>query len=131
MAQHEIEMILMKLVASYLSTPIFLVDPAGALLYYNEAAEKILGRRYDETGEMPLEEWATIFVPTDEAGEVIPPEALPLSKTVQHGLADHGEFWIRGLDEAPRHISVTSFPMVGQHSRRLGSVALFWEAAVG
>ena len=73
MAEHEIEMILMKLVASYLSTPSFLVDPAGALLYYNEPAEKkILGRRYDESGEMPLEEWATIFVPTDEAGKVIP-----------------------------------------------------------
>ena len=131
MAQHEIEMILMKLVASYLSTPMFLVDPAGALLYYNEPAEKILGRRYDESGEMPLEEWATIFVPTDEAGKVIPPEALPLSRAVQHGLPNHGEFWIRGLDEAPRHISVTAFPMVGQHGRHLGSVAIFWEAAVG
>ena len=62
-----------------------LVDPAGALLYYNEPAEKILGRRYDESGEMPLEEWATIFVPTDEAGKVIPLEALPLSRAVQQG----------------------------------------------
>ena len=43
-----------------------------------------------------------------------------MSRAVQHGLPDHGEFWIRGLDEAPRHISVTAFPMVGQHGRHLG-----------
>jgi PAS domain-containing protein len=126
-AQHEIEVILMKLVASYLAMPIFLVDPQGGLLYYNEPAESILGRRYDETGEMPLEEWSTIFVPTDESGAVIPPEALPLTTAVQQGRPGHGEFWIRGLDNTPRHISATAFPLVGQSGRNLGSVAIFWE----
>jgi PAS domain-containing protein len=126
-AQHEVEVILLKLVASYLAMPIFVVDPFGALLYFNEPAEKILGRRYDETGEMPLEEWSTIFVPTDETGAVIPPEDLPLTRAVREGHPDHGSFWIRGLDEIPRHISVTAFPLVGQSERNLGSVAIFWE----
>jgi len=40
---NEIELILMKQVASYLATPIFLVDRAGTLLYYNEPAEALLG----------------------------------------------------------------------------------------
>ena len=114
-------------VASYLAMPVFLVGPAGSLLYYNEPAEVILGRRYDETGEMPLEEWATIFVPTDETGAVIPPESLPLTEAVQHGRPAHGSFWIRGLDETARHISVTAFPLIGQNDRNLGSVAIFWE----
>jgi PAS domain-containing protein len=126
-AQHEVEVILMKLVASYLAMPIFLVDPSGGLVYYNEPAEPILGRRYDETGEMPLEEWSTIFVPTDESGAVIPAEDLPLTRAVQEGRPDHGAFWIRGLDETPHHISVTAFPLVGQSGRNLGSVAIFWE----
>ena len=30
--------------------PIFLVDTEGNLLYYNEPAEAILGRRFSETG---------------------------------------------------------------------------------
>jgi PAS domain-containing protein len=126
-AQHEIELILMKLAASYLAMPVFLVDPAGSLLYYNEPAEVILGRRYDETGEMPLEEWSTIFVPTDETGAVIPPESLPLTQAVQHGRPAHGAFWIRGLDETVRHITVTAFPLIGQNDRNLGSLAIFWE----
>lgn len=127
MPQQEVEMILMRLVASYLAMPVFLVGPAGSLLYYNEPAEKILGKRYEETGEMPLEEWSTVFVPTDEKGAVIAPEHLPLAKAVREGCPAHGEFWIRGLDETPRHISVTAFPLVGQNERNLGSVAIFWE----
>jgi hypothetical protein len=120
-------MILMKLVASYLAMPIFLVGPNGSLLYYNEPAEEILGLRYDETGEMPLEEWSTVFNPTDESGAVIPPEALPLAKAVQQRRPDHGELWIRDMNQLARHISVTAFPLVGQNDRDLGSVALFWE----
>lgn len=127
MPQHEVELILMKLVASYLAMPIFLVDRLGNLLYYNEPAEPIIGRRYEETGEMPMEEWSTVFVPTDEAGEVIPPEELPLSRAVQGGHPAHGAFWIVGLDGLRRHIAVTAFPLVGQNARHLGSVAIFWE----
>jgi hypothetical protein len=54
MAPKAVELILMRQLASYLAMPIFLVDPDGNLLYYNEPAEYLLGRRYDETGEMPL-----------------------------------------------------------------------------
>ena len=48
MAQHDVEMIVLKQVASYLAMPIFLVDLKGNLLYFHEPAEAILGRRYDD-----------------------------------------------------------------------------------
>jgi PAS domain-containing protein len=125
--QHEIEVILMKLVASYLAMPVFLVDPEGNLVYYNEPAEAILGRRYDETGEMPPEEWGTVWSPTDDEGDPIAPEDLPLSRTLQSGKPATGAFWVEAHDGVRRRISVTAFPMIGQNSRNLGSVALFWE----
>ena len=126
--QHQIEVILMKQLASYLATPVFVVDREGTLVYFNEPAEGILGRRYDEEGEMLLSEWSTIFLPTDEFGEPLPPEALPLVRALEDGEPGHGTMWIRGLDGAPRHISVTAFPLVGQHDRGLGAVAIFWES---
>ena len=46
MAQHAIELILMRQLAGGLATPVFLVDPDGDLLFYNEPAEAILGCRY-------------------------------------------------------------------------------------
>jgi hypothetical protein len=126
-SQHEVEVILMKQVASYLAMPIFVVDPNGDLVYFNEPAEGLLGRRYDETGAMPQSEWATVFIPTDEAGEPLAAESLPLSIACAERRPAHGTMWITGLDGARRHISVTAFPLVGFHDRDLGSVAIFWE----
>ena len=129
--QHEVEVILFKQVASYLATPIFVVDPEGTLVYYNEPAERLLGCRYDETGEMPMSEWSTIFVPSDVKGVPLAPDALPLALALEQREPAHGDMCITGLDGAIRHISVTAFPLVGQHERDLGAVAIFWESAVG
>ena len=46
---HPIQIILTRQLAAYLSVPLFLVDPKGNLLFYNEPAEAILGRRFDPT----------------------------------------------------------------------------------
>lgn len=122
----EIETILARHLASYLAMPIFIVDTAGTLLYYNEPAEEILGRRFDETGEMAAEEWATIFQPTDEKGKAIAPGSLPLMVALTRRQPAHSRFWIHGLDGVLRRIGVTAFPLVGQADRFLGAMALFW-----
>jgi PAS domain-containing protein len=127
MAQKAVELILMRQLASYLAMPIFLVDPEGNLLYYNEPAERLLGRRFDETGEMPLAEWSTVFTPTAEDGSLIPAEEVPLTIALQKWHAAHRTLSIRGLDGVVRRIAVTAFPLEGQGRRRLGAVAIFWE----
>ena len=98
MAQKAVELILMRQLASYLAVPIFLVDPDGNLLFYNEPAERLLGRRYDETGEMPADEWATAFAPTAEDGSPLRAEELPLSIALQQWHPAHRTLVIRGLD---------------------------------
>jgi PAS domain-containing protein len=123
----EVEVILMKQIASYLAMPIFLVDPEGTLIFYNEPAEALLGQRYDETGEMPMQEWATIFVPTDGEGNQLPPESLPLAIALRDGRPAHDRFFITALNGARHVLSVTAFPLIGQNERELGAVALFWE----
>lgn len=125
--QLEIELILMRQLAGNLALPVFLVDPAGNLVYYNEPAETILGRRFEETGAMPATEWATIFVPMDTAGYRLPPEDLPLVIAVTTGRPAHRGFWIHGLDGVNRYIEVTAFPLISQDRQIVGGVALFWE----
>jgi PAS domain-containing protein len=126
--QREVEIILARQLTSYLALPVFIVDPAGNLIYYNEPAEPILGQIYEETGEMPLAEWSTIFVPTDAEGVPLPPESLPLVIALRERRPTHLDFWIRGLDGARRHLGVTALPIIGQAGRFLGAMALFWEA---
>jgi len=127
MSQQEIEVILARHLAEYLALPIFIVDPEGDMLYYNEPAEVILGYSYNETGPMPAEEWSTIFHPVDQEGNPIQPEDLPLMIATLRRHPAHRRFWIQGLDEENREIELTAFPLIAQGDRFLGALAIFWE----
>lgn len=127
MSVNQIEIILSRQLADCLSIPIFLTDPEGNLLFYNEPAEELLGRRYEETGAMPVSEWSTIFKPVDEQGNTIPPAELPLVRTLTNQYPAHGTFWIESLEGEKNRISVTAYPIIGRPDRFLGAVAIFWK----
>ncbi|MCT4623600.1 MAG: PAS domain-containing protein [Schleiferiaceae bacterium] len=130
MSQHPLELILARQFADSMNMAVFLVDPEGNLLFYNEAAEDILGIRYSETGAMPVDEWATVFKPTDEHGEPLPPEGLPLVKTLSHRKPAHGSLYIANKLGHKFSITVTSYPIEGKPDRYLGAMALFWKTEV-
>ena len=127
MSQQEIEVILARHLAEYLAMPIFIVNPVGDLVFYNEPAEAILGTRYAETGSMPAAEWSTVFHPMDQERALMQPEELPLMIALAKRHPAHKVFWIEGLDGVLREIEVTAFPLVGQADRFLGAIAIFWE----
>jgi PAS domain-containing protein len=128
MAQKPIEVILMRQLASSLAMPIFIVDEAGVLVFYNEPAERVLGMRFEETGEMPAGEWATRWDPVDSAHNPIPPEKLPLTIAVAQQRPAHGEMWLRALDGTRRHIEATAFPLIRIGDLVVGAVVIFWES---
>jgi PAS domain-containing protein len=123
-----IEIILMRELADHLATPIFIVDTAGDLLFYNDPAERLLGTRFDETGKMPFAEWSTVFHPTNGQGTPIPPDELPLAIAAQQRRPAQGAMFIRGLDGEHRELIVTAIPLQGQWGEHLGAAAIFWEA---
>lgn len=124
-----IELILMRELAGHLATPIFVVKPNGDLLFYNEPAEQLLGSRFDETGMMPFQQWATAFTPTDDGGAPIPPDELPLAIAVQQQRPAQGTMTILGLDGTRRRLMVAAIPLKGQWGDHLGAAAIFWEDA--
>jgi PAS domain-containing protein len=117
-AQHEIEVILTRELAAHLAMAIFLVDPDGRLIFYNEPAEALLGSRFEETGPMEVEDWASAFDPRDADGTALAPDELPLVITLRDVRPAHGRFSIRGL----------AIPLLGQGGRLPGAAAIFWEA---
>jgi hypothetical protein len=125
MAQ-SVELILLRQVAGYLATPVFLVDPDGMLLYYNEPAETILGLRYEESGEMPLTEWATMFQLADSSRVLLALEEVPLVVAVQQDRPVQATTWIKGMDGVSRHLAVTALPLHGSRGVKLGAMAVFW-----
>jgi PAS domain-containing protein len=127
MAQQPIELILTRHWASYLAVPVWVMSETGDLLYYNEAAEAVLGRRYDEAGEMPGVELATIFKTTAMDGSPIAADRIPIIVALRERRAAHMALRIQGLDGVWRDIEATAFPLEGQGGRHLGAVAFFWE----
>ena len=125
---HPIELILVRHLATSLTIPTFLVDVEGTLVFYNEAAEPLLGRRFDEAGEMPFEEWTSAYAVRDKSGRLVRSEEIPLVRALRERRPIHVRVGITGLDGAPRTLEVSAFPLEGQ-GKRLGAVALFWESA--
>ena len=127
MVQKEIEVILIRQLASYLAMPIVIVNPEGTLLFYNEPAEQLLAMRFEETGELTEDEWVNDLMLTDEHGMPVAPEARPLVIALHEGRPAHKTMWGQGRDGVRRHVDVTAFPLIGQTGCALGAVAIFWE----
>jgi len=63
--QQPLGLILLRQLASYLTVPMWIMDHDGNLLYYNDAAEGLLGVRFDDAGAISAEDLASRFEVTD------------------------------------------------------------------
>ena len=123
---YAIEIILNRQLADCMAIPVFITDTAGNLLFYNEPAEDILGKRFEDTGEMAVDEWSTVFKVKDDLSQTMAADELPLVKTLKNQLPYHKTFWIESLQGKAERISVTSYPIIGRSGTFLGAVAIFW-----
>jgi PAS domain-containing protein len=128
--QRHLVLILARNFASRLATPVWLVDAEGTVIYFNEGAETVLGRRFIEGRGMPASEWSTMFSPFDEAGNPVAYDELPLGIAIREGRPHHANLQIEGADGIHRHISVTAFPLFAHADECLGALAIFWEIPV-
>lgn len=126
-SQRNLVLILARDFASRLATAVFLVDTEGNLIYFNEAAEHVLGHPYVEGRAMTAEEWSTAFEPVDEDGGPLPLEDLPLGRALTERVPAHRAFRILGADGVARSIAVTAFPLFAHADEFVGAVAIFWE----
>lgn len=128
-AQRNLILILARDFASRLATALFLVDEEGTVVYFNEAAERLLGTRFIEGRGMTAAEWSTRYEPTDADGNAIPLEQLPPGVAIQRQIPAHGALRIRGADGIQHRIEVTAFPLLAHTDECVGAIAIFWESA--
>jgi PAS domain-containing protein len=125
--QEPIELILVKHWASYIAVPMFIVDVDGNLIFYNNSAEAILGRSFDEAGEINAADLEDIFVTQDLDGTPIASADLPVVRSLVERIPSHRTIRILALDGSWRTIDATAIPIIGQGKRHLGVLAAFWE----
>jgi len=125
--QRNLVLILARAFAAQLATAVFLVDAEGTVIYYNEAAEQLLARKFIEGAGMSADEWSTVFRPRDAEGRTVPLESLALGTTMLKREPTHDVVTILGADGVDRRIEVAAFPLFAHTEDFVGAIALFWQ----
>ncbi len=124
-SQKPLELILARNLLTSLSTPAFLADEEGALVFYNEAAGSLLGLAFEESGKLDPREWSEKHGPFDSEGKPIGVDQLPTTRALRAGRPAHAEYAIRSNDGGSHEVEVSALPIVGDSGQR-GAMVVFW-----
>ena len=127
MGQHDIEVILMRQLAGHLVVPVLVVNLGMDIVYYNEAAEEILGLRFAETGKLSTAEAREHFLVLDAAGSAIPPKAGPIYSAMRDKHAHTRDIVLQRVSDGRQQaMQAVAFPLLAQGDRELGTVCMLW-----
>jgi PAS domain-containing protein len=125
MDQKPLELILARNFLTNLTTPAFLVDARGGIIFYNEAAGGLLGVSFEEFGRKPAEEWSSEIGPFGDGGEPIPIDELPTTQALRQGRPAHGRFRIHSIRGTEHEIEASALPIVAEGGQE-GAMIFFW-----
>jgi PAS domain-containing protein len=125
-AQKHLVLILAREFASNLATPVMITDERGTLVFFNDAAEGLVGRTFAETGEMSFEEWSARASARTLDGEPLSVERRATGIALYERRPAHQQLLVTGLDGIERKIELTAFPLFAHGDEFLGMVAIFW-----
>ena len=126
MAQRPVELILARQLASQLAVPVLLVDANGGTLFFNEPAEAIFARRFDEIEALGFEERTTAFAPRRSDGQPMPATELPGMVAMRDRRPAHAALYIHGFDGVLRPVEATAVPLESASGRVLGALVVLW-----
>jgi len=124
--QQPLELILARNLLSSISTPGFLVDVDGMLVFFNEAAGSLLGKQFEEMGKMAPDEWSRAFGPYDRKGRPMNIEELPLTIALREGCPVHDSLTLQSVQGERREVEVSALPLVAANGGFRGALAIFW-----
>jgi PAS domain-containing protein len=116
-----------KHLAESVTLPMFLADADGNLIFYNEAAEALVGRPFVDSGAISAIEWQQMFNVRDRADAPFPLESMPGWITVQGARPAMGHIRFTSADRTEHFAAVCAFPLFTEQTRFEGALLLFWE----
>ena len=124
--QRNLVLILARAFAAQLATAVFLLDPDGTVIYYNEAAEKLTRRPFIEGAGQTIDEWMTRTRPRDAGGVDVGVQDLPLGTTMLKQEPAHGILTFRTEDGFDRRVETASFPLFAHTEDLVGIISIVW-----
>ena len=125
-SQKQLVLILARAFASNLSTPTLIADARGYLVFYNEAAEAVVGRRFSETGELPLDDWIAAFEPRTSDADPLPADRRPARIALDERRPAHLSYIVTSADGVDREIEVIALPLFAHTDEFVGIIVIFW-----
>jgi len=119
-------LILAREFVSNLATPTAIADETGQLVFYNEAAEQLVGMPFAEVGEVGMDEWTARFNPRTRNGKPLPMDVRPAGIVLRERRAAHEQYRVTSADGVERDIAVTAFPLFAHADELVGVVVIFW-----
>ena len=126
MPQKHLILILARELASNLATPTLIADERGQAVFYNEAAEAVIGTPFAEMGEVGLDALGESFSPRTAKGEPRAQEDLPGRIALDERRAAHERILVTSRDGVAREVSVTGIPLFAHADEFVGVMVIFW-----
>jgi PAS domain-containing protein len=126
-ASRSLPLILARELATNLSTPMFLLDATGTLVFYNEAAEHLIGRTFTEMGEIPGLEFGELLDLRELDDTPMRRRDSPAGVAFFERRPAHKLVRATCFDGATRAVQATAYPLVGGGDELHGVVTVFWQ----
>jgi len=120
-------LILARELGSNLATPMFLIDAAGTLVFYNEAAELLIGRPFAELGEIPALDFGEELQLSESDGSPLRRRDTPAGIAFFERRPAHKLVMATAYDGVRRNVEVTAYPLFGAANDMHGVLTVFWE----
>lgn len=120
-------LILARELAANLSTAMFLLDATGTLVYFNDAAENIIGKPFGELGEISAAEFGEVLQLADPDGAPVRRRDSPAGIAFIQQRPAHRVLLVTGYDGTRRLVEATAYPLFGNAQEMHGVVSVFWE----
>ena len=124
--QRNLVLILARAFAAQIATAVFLLDPEGTIIYYNEAGERLTGRPFIEGAGLTIDQWMMDRRPRDEEGHELSIQDLPLGMTMLKQEPAHGILTFQTEDGVDRRIEAASFPLFAHTEDFVGTISIVW-----
>jgi PAS domain-containing protein len=125
-AQKHLILILARELASNLATPTLICDAEGTMIFFNEAAEEIVGGPFADIGEIPMAEFSAGFEPRTRNHKPLSEERRPTRIALEERRAAHEQLVVTSRDGVERQVAITAFPLFAHADEFVGMIAIFW-----
>ena len=108
-------------------TPAFVLDRNGALVFFNEGSEVMIGIRFDDVGVLPAEEWTALINVRMSDGSPFRLESTPGLTEIQQSRPGLGHVRFTAPDGIDRLVRAVSTPLFTQLGEFVGAIVQVWE----